>query len=65
MQIPPFGPNRIEFEADELVCYCFHYTRHDIEQDYRTHNRSTILERIAMEKKIGGCECMRHNPKGR
>lgn len=65
MQIHPFEPNRIEFEADELVCYCFQYTRKEIEEDYRVHKRSTILERIAMEKKRGGCDCIRNNPKGR
>lgn len=65
MQISPFEPDRIEFEENDLVCYCFQYTRKEIEQDYREHNRSMILERIAMEKKRGGCDCMRKNPKGR
>ena len=63
-EIRPFAPNRIEFEENDLVCYCFQYTKKQIEQDYSAHNRSMILERIIMEKKRGGCDCGRKNPKG-
>jgi PAS domain-containing protein len=33
----------------ELICYCFGYTRADIEQDVVAHGKSTIIERIASE----------------
>ena len=49
---------------DELVCYCFEYTRNDIEKDYLQNGRSTILEKIISEKKAGGCDCAKKNPKG-
>jgi len=62
--IKPFAP-QMAFEEHDLVCHCFQYTRQQIEQDYRTHTRSLILERIALEKKTGGCDCTRKNPKGR
>jgi hypothetical protein len=39
------------------ICYCFGYTRRDIEQDFITNNRSLILEKILAEKKAGGCDC--------
>ncbi|RPH51845.1 MAG: BFD-like (2Fe-2S) protein [Desulfobacteraceae bacterium] len=47
-----------------MVCYCFEYTRKDIEKDYRDNRRSLILEKIANEKKTGGCNCAVKNPKG-
>ena len=53
-----------EFQNDELVCYCFEYTRNDIEKDYLQNGRSTILEKIVAEKKAGGCHCAENNPKG-
>ncbi len=49
----------------ELICYCFGYTRADIEQDVVAHGKSTIFERIASEKKVGGCQCAILNPSGR
>jgi len=48
-----------------LICYCFGYTRGDIERDARDNGRSTILERILEEKKRGGCRCAELNPGGR
>lgn len=48
----------------ELVCYCFGYTRRDIEDDARRNGRSLILERIRDAKKLGACECATRNPKG-
>jgi copper chaperone CopZ len=54
----PFGP-------EELVCYCFGFTRANIEQDFLRNGRSLILEKIAAEKKAGGCDCAHKNPKGR
>ncbi len=53
------------FRDDDLVCYCFQYTKKQIEDDYIDNGRSIILERIIAEKKAGGCECAQKNPKGR
>jgi hypothetical protein len=50
--------------TEEYLCFCFGYTRTDIEEDFRRHGRSTIMERILAEKKTGGCQCHRTNPKG-
>jgi len=50
---------------EEIVCYCFKYTLSDIESDVKKHGKSTIEERIASEKKAGGCQCETKNPKGR
>ena len=52
-------------QKDNLICYCFEYTKVDIEKDYTTHGRSLIMEKIAAEKKAGGCDCATKNPKGR
>jgi hypothetical protein len=54
-----------EFKDDDLVCYCFGYTKKDIEKDYLDNGRSVIFEKIAFEKKSGGCNCAVKNPKGR
>ncbi len=51
-------------QKDDLVCYCFEYTRGDIEDDFLENGRSLILERIAAEKKRGACQCAARNPKG-
>jgi len=49
----------------ELICYCFGYTRSDIEKDVvENKGRSTILEKILAEKKKGTCQCHVKNPKG-
>ena len=55
----------IAFRPEELVCYCFGYSRKDIEKDFLQHHRSLILEKITAEKKAGGCDCANRNPKGR
>jgi NAD(P)H-nitrite reductase large subunit len=49
---------------DEIICYCFDYTREDIARDLRENGRSTILERIADAKRFGNCQCASKNPKG-
>lgn len=49
----------------DLICYCFGYSKEDIEQDYLNNGRSTIMEKIQMEKKFGNCQCAVKNPKGR
>ena len=63
-QKPLWGVNN-EFQSGDLVCYCFKFTRNDIEQDYKKNGQSTILAKIASEKKSGGCDCVNKNPKGR
>ena len=37
----------------------------DIKQDYLSNRRSTIMEKIQMEKKFGNCQCTDKNPKGK
>ena len=49
----------------ELICYCFNYSKDDIEKDYLENGRSLIMERIATEKKFGNCQCANKNPKGK
>ena len=53
------------YQTDNLICYCFEYTKNDIEQDLTKNGRSLIMEKIAAEKKAGGCDCATKNPKGR
>ncbi|MBV5327253.1 MAG: hypothetical protein JZU65_06365 [Chlorobium sp.] len=50
---------------EDTICYCFGYTTSDIEQDVVMNGKSTIIERIISEKKIGGCQCAIKNPEGR
>jgi len=47
------------------MCYCFEYTKGDIEQDFIKNGKSLIMEKITVEKKTGGCDCANKNPKGR
>ncbi len=65
MKIDPFVQKTGEFKENDLVCHCFHFTRGQIEKDYVDNAHSTILEKIRNEKKAGGCDCARKNPKGR
>jgi copper chaperone CopZ len=58
-------PVNTDHKLDDLVCYCFGYTVNDIEQDFIKNERSLIIEKIAAEKKAGGCDCAKKNPKGR
>lgn len=53
------------FKDNELVCYCFEYTKKDIQNDFMEHGYSKILERIKTEKKNNGCNCEIKNPKGK
>lgn len=48
-----------------LVCYCFGYTADEIRRDYLENDKSTIMEKIMMEKKFGNCQCATKNPKGK
>jgi len=54
-----------QFKDDDLVCYCFKYTKKDVENDFLKNKRSIIYEKIALEKKAGGCNCVTENPKGK
>ncbi|MDO9527902.1 MAG: (2Fe-2S)-binding protein [Syntrophales bacterium] len=66
IKIGSYSRERNEFKDGELVCYCFGYTRKDIEKDYVDNNgQSTILESIALETNAGQCDCAQKNPKGR
>ncbi len=47
IKIEPFNKERNEFKDDDFVCYCFEYTRKDIENDYIDNGSSIILEKIA------------------
>jgi hypothetical protein len=58
-----FNPD--DAQIDNLICYCFDYTKNDIEQDFIRNGRSLIMEKIAAEKKAGGCDCANKNPKRR
>ena len=63
--ISPFDPEESAFKENDVVCHCFQYTRKQIEKEYFESGRSKILEKITNEKKTGGCDCARKNPKGR
>lgn len=52
-----------EEPIDDVFCHCYEYTKKDIEQDYRKNKQSTILEKIAAEKKAELCNRARKNPK--
>ena len=50
----------------ELICYCFQYTDEDIKQNFEVNNgRSTILEKIAIAKRNGTCDCDNKHPQKR
>jgi hypothetical protein len=63
--IKPFAKEKNTFKGNDFVCYCFEYTRKDIEHDFIKNGKSMILKKIALEKKNGGCDCATKNPKGR
>jgi NAD(P)H-nitrite reductase large subunit len=57
--------NKNPFRDTDLICYCFNYTKKDIEEDFNKNGCSRILEKITKEKSIGGCHCEVKNPKGK
>ena len=65
ISLTPNTPQKNEFEDNDLVCYCFEYTKKDIELDFQNHGHSKILEKIKFEKKNKGCNCEEKNPKGK
>ena len=58
-------PEKNDFHNDDLVCFCFEYTKKNIEEDFENHGFSKILEKIKTEKKNKGCNCEVRNPKGK
>jgi hypothetical protein len=56
---------RYKFNDEDLVCYCFEYTKKDIENDFDNNGRSLIYEKIVSEKKAGACNCASKNPSGK
>lgn len=54
-----------QFKENDMVCYCFQFTRRQIEDDYIANDKSLIIEKIASAKKQGGCDCAQNNPRGR
>jgi hypothetical protein len=61
----PFSAGKEGFQSDDLVCFCFGFTRNDIEKDFIENGQSAIMAEIAAAKKSGGCDCAHKNPKGR
>lgn len=47
------------------VCYCFGFTRKDIQDEIAEKGRSTIADRITAEVKAGNCACEVKNPSGK
>ncbi len=65
IKLSPSIKNKNHFKDDDLICYCFNYTKKDIEKDFDKNGYSTILGKIKKEKSIGGCNCAVKNPKGK
>ena len=63
--LSPSTSKKNEFQDNDLVCYCFEYTKQDIEQDFINHGHSKIYEKIKTEKRNKGCNCEVKNPKGK
>ncbi len=47
------------------VCYCFGFTRRDIENEIAETGRSTVADRIKTEVDAGNCACEVKNPSGK
>ncbi|PKN30465.1 MAG: BFD-like (2Fe-2S) protein [Deltaproteobacteria bacterium HGW-Deltaproteobacteria-21] len=65
IEIEPKQAKGDTLKDDDLVCYCFKYTKKDIENDWRENGRSLIYRKVAAEKKSGRCNCATLNPRGR
>ena len=50
--------------ASGIICYCFNYTRRDIEEDVLRNGRSLIQDKIIDAKRLGACQCAVKNPTG-
>src|SRR5260370_32310610 len=52
--------------ADPIpVCYCFGFTRKDIENEIAETGLSTVADRIKTEVNAGNCDCEVRNPSGK
>lgn len=52
--------------ADPIpVCYCFGFTRKDIQKEITETGDSTVANRISAEVKAGNCACEVKNPAGK
>ena len=52
--------------ADPLpICYCFAFTRKDIEDEIAETGQSTVADRITAEVRAGRCACEVKNPSGK
>lgn len=52
--------------ADPIpVCYCFGFSRRNIQEEILETGGSTIAERISAEVKAGNCACEIKNPSGK
>lgn len=65
MPASPANSAKEEDMEDIIICYCFHYTRADIEKDIAENRSSTMMEKIIREKQSGNCRCALLNPKGK
>jgi len=54
-----------ETEEPIPVCYCFGFTRKDIEKEITETGRSTVADRIKTEVNAGNCSCEVKNPSGK
>ena len=54
-----------ETEEPIPACYCFGFTRSDIENEVAEAGSSTIAEQIRAEVKAGNCACEIRNPSGK
>jgi len=56
----------IKETADPIpVCYCFGFSRKDIQEEIAKTGRSTVAARITAEVKAGRCACEVKNPSGK
>ncbi len=75
----PFDPQAPIFRREDLlvrvgaketgdpiaVCYCFGFTRKDIQDEIAKTGHSTVADRIAAEVKADNCACEVKNPSGK
>ena len=54
-----------ETEDPIPVCYCFGFTREDIQKEITETGESTVANRISAEVKAGNCACEVKNPSGK
>jgi hypothetical protein len=54
-----------ETEDPIPVCYCFGFTREDIQKEITETGNSTVASRISAEVKAGNCACEVKNPSGK